>query len=174
GPADTERQRACHGATLAACEQLLAMRNAEGARLADDLSARCRQITHDLDTLTVGLPALVRMQQEKLRVRIAQLLGTAGLSLESGRLEHEIAVLADRADISEELTRLHAHASALLPLTAADSSDPIGHRLDFLLQEMTREANTAAAKLPDAASTQTMLAIKAELLRMREQVQNVL
>lgn len=174
GPAENERGQACQAATIAACEQLLAMRTAEGGKLAQDLAVRCRRITVDLQTLAEGLPALVRAQQDKLRARIAQLVGSAGFNLEPGRLEHEVAVLADRADISEELTRLHAHASALLPLTAEEVVEPIGHRLDFLLQEMTREANTAAAKLPDALTTQTMLAIKAELLRMREQVQNVL
>jgi len=174
GAVDTERERACQSATLAACDQLLSMRRAEGQRLAHDLTLRCQQISSQLDILARALPALVRAQQEKLRARIAQLLGPSGVTLDPARLEHEVAVLADRADISEELTRLHAHASALLPLTESDSTEPIGHRLDFLLQEMTREANTAAAKLPEATSTQTMLAIKAELLRMREQVQNVL
>ncbi|MET0389914.1 MAG: DUF1732 domain-containing protein [Polyangiales bacterium] len=174
GPADDDRERACQLAAAAACDQLQAMRRAEGARLATDLRTRCQQITRELQGLEPTLPTLVRGQQEKLRARITQLLGTSGLSLEPGRLEHEVAVLADRADIAEELTRLHAHTSALLPLLGADSADPVGHRIDFLLQEMTREANTAAAKLPEAASTQVMLAIKAELLRMREQVQNVL
>lgn len=174
GPADAERGRACQAATIVACEQLLAMRRAEGTRLAHDLAARCEQISISLKSLASTLPTLVAAQQDKLRARIAQLVSGSGAVLEPGRLEHEIAVLADRADISEELTRLHAHASALLPLTASDVTDPVGHRLDFLLQEMTREANTAAAKLPEALSTQTMLGIKAELLRMREQAQNVL
>jgi uncharacterized protein (TIGR00255 family) len=174
GPAEAERAQACQVATLAACKQLEAMRSLEGERLAVDLRTRCQHITGELERLAPVLPALVRSQQEKLRGRIAQLLGPSGVTLDPTRLEHEIAILADRADISEELTRLHAHAAALVPLMAADVSEPVGHRLDFLLQEMTREANTAAAKLPDASSTQTMLAIKAELLRMREQVQNVL
>ena len=174
GPAESDLTRACHAAAEAACGELMAMRRAEGALLGQDLSARCDAITRALGELTPNLPGLVRQQQEKLRQRVAQLLATTGLSLEPGRLEHEIALLADRADISEELTRLDAHARALLPLLAAGSDEPVGHRIDFLLQEMTREANTSAAKLPDAASTQVMLGIKAELLRMREQVQNVL
>ena len=174
GPAEAELTRACRTATEAACRELLAMRRAEGELLGRDLAARCTQIARALDALTPTLPELVRVQQEKLRGRVTQLLAGTGLSLEPGRLEHEIAVLADRADISEELTRLDAHARALMPLLAAGSDEPVGHRIDFLLQEMTREANTSAAKLPDAASTQVMLGIKAELLRMREQVQNVL
>jgi uncharacterized protein (TIGR00255 family) len=174
GPQESELTQACRTATEAACRELMGMRRAEGELLGRDLAARCAQIGRALDELTPALPELVRLQQEKLRGRITQLLAGTGLSLEPGRLEHEIAVLADRADISEELTRLDAHARALAPLLAAGSDEPVGHRIDFLLQEMTREANTSAAKLPDAASTQVMLGIKAELLRMREQVQNVL
>ncbi|HET8937238.1 MAG TPA: DUF1732 domain-containing protein [Polyangiales bacterium] len=174
GPGEPAIEQACRAAAELACRELLAMRRAEGARLAQDLVERCEHITRELAALQPTLPALVRMQQDKLRGRIAQLLGPNGLPVDSARIEHEIAVLADRADISEELTRLDAHANALLPLLRAASDEPVGHRLDFLLQEMTREANTSAAKLPDAKSTQTMLAIKAELLRMREQVQNVL
>jgi uncharacterized protein (TIGR00255 family) len=174
GPDDPERGRASSAAATAACTQLLAMRRAEGERLATDLRARCQDIAHKLEELTPALPALIGVQQQKLRARLAQLLGPAGAPIDPTRLEHELALLADRADVSEELTRLQAHQSALLPLLAATSDEPVGHRIDFLLQEMTREANTAAAKLPDAAATQIMLAIKAELLRMREQVQNVL
>jgi uncharacterized protein (TIGR00255 family) len=174
GPGDAATEQACRAAAAQACSELLAMRRAEGARLAQDLVERCQHITRELETLQPTLPTLVRMQQDKLRARIAQLLGPTGVPVDSARIEHEIAVLADRADISEELTRLDAHANALMPLLTAASDEPVGHRLDFLLQEMTREANTSAAKLPDAKSTQTMLGIKAELLRMREQVQNVL
>jgi uncharacterized protein (TIGR00255 family) len=174
GPGDAATEQACRAAAEQACQALLAMRRAEGGRLAKDLSERCQLIDRELQNLVPTLPALVGMQQDKLRARIVHLLGPNGLPVDSSRIEHEIAVLADRADISEELTRLDAHANALMPLLTAASDEPVGHRLDFLLQEMTREANTSAAKLPDAKSTQTMLGIKAELLRMREQVQNVL
>lgn len=174
GPDERERSAASTAAVSFACDQLVAMRRAEGARLAADLRQRCDAIAASLAGLTPGLPGLVAQQQRKLQARLAQLLGPASAPIDTTRLEHELALIADRADISEELTRLAAHSAALLPLLAATSDEPVGHRLDFLLQEMSREANTAAAKLPDAAATQVMLAIKAELLRMREQVQNVL
>jgi uncharacterized protein (TIGR00255 family) len=174
GPDDRERNAASTAAVSFACDQLIAMRRAEGARLADDLRQRCDAINARLQALAPELPGLVVQQQRKLQARLSQLIGPSGVPLDAARLEHELALLADRADISEELTRLAAHSAALLPLLAATSDEPVGHRLDFLLQEMSREANTAAAKLPDAAATQVMLAIKAELLRMREQVQNVL
>jgi uncharacterized protein (TIGR00255 family) len=173
GPNDDERSRATQLATEQACRQLEAMRRAEGARLARDLSARCARIVSELASLESAVPALVAQQRQKLLARIAQLLPSA-LPLDHGRLEHEVALLADRADVSEEITRLRAHAAAVDQILTAADDEAVGHRIDFLLQEMSREANTASAKLPDAQATQTMLEIKAELLRMREQVQNIL
>jgi uncharacterized protein (TIGR00255 family) len=161
-------------ATQAACEHLLAMRRAEGARLASDLRERGVQLIARLEALGPRLPALVAVQRERLLARIGTLLAETSVALDHGRLEHEVALLADRADVSEELTRLRAHAVAVDELLRQGQDDQVGHRLDFLLQEMSREANTAATKLPDAAATHVMLEIKAELMRMREQVQNVL
>ena len=172
---DAERSQASLAATQAACRELAAMRSAEGERLAQDLRQRSARISAQLAALAPTLPQLVEQQRQKLANRIAQLLASGQVALDHGRLEHEVALLADRADVSEELTRLSAHATAIEGLLRTEASDePVGHRVDFLLQEMSREANTAAAKLPDAAATQTMLEVKAELLRMREQVQNVL
>ena len=174
GPDAQERTQACLAATHAACREMQAMRRAEGQRLSEDLANRNRNIGTQLTGLSPTLPQLVAVQRHKLEGRIAQLLSAAGVQLDHGRLEHEVALLADRADVSEELTRLAAHGAAIERLLAESTDEPVGHRVDFLLQEMSREANTASAKLPDATATQTMLEIKAELLRMREQVQNVL
>jgi uncharacterized protein (TIGR00255 family) len=172
--ADDERTAASVQATEQACRELLTMRRAEGARLESDLRARCTQIVARLDELTPILPRLVAEQQQKLRGRIQQLISGGGLQLDSSRLEHEVALIADRADVSEELTRLRAHAAAVDHLLTGAPEEAVGHRIDFLLQEMSREANTTAAKLPDAGATHNVLEVKSELLRMREQVQNVL
>jgi uncharacterized protein (TIGR00255 family) len=169
-----QRAGACLGATQAACRQLEGMRRAEGQRLGHDLLGRVVRISERLDALAPQLANLSGQQRDKLRARLSHLLAGSNTPLDPGRLEHELALLADRADITEELTRLRAHASALEQLLAAEMLEGVGHRLDFLLQEMGREANTAATKLPDVAATQAMIEIKAELLRMREQVQNVL
>jgi uncharacterized protein (TIGR00255 family) len=171
---DSERCQASVAATQAACAALVAMRRAEGDRLARDLSERRERMVARLDALEAALPELVTQQRQKLQSRIANLLATTSVSIDQARLEHEVALLADRADVSEELTRLRAHAAAVDKILTETHDEPAGHRVDFLLQEMSREANTAAAKLPDALATQTMLEIKAELLRMREQVQNIL
>jgi len=92
-------------------------------------------------------------------------------SLDPARLEQEVAYLADRSDITEELVRLDAHIAACAELLAAD--DPVGKRLEFLLQEVGRETNTIGSKSPDLEITRCTLAIKAEAEKMREQIQNV-
>jgi uncharacterized protein (TIGR00255 family) len=171
---DTECSQASLAATQAACAGLVAMRRAEGERLARDLSQRGDRIVARLAELETALPELTMQQRQKLQSRIANLLASSAVPIDQARLEHEVALLADRADVSEELTRLRAHAAAVDKILTETHDDPAGHRVDFLLQEMSREANTAAAKLPDALATQTMLEIRAELLRMREQVQNIL
>jgi uncharacterized protein (TIGR00255 family) len=174
GPDAEQRARASLTATKAACSEMQAMRRAEGQRLARDLGERNGRIQAQLSALVPTLAQLVALQRDKLAARITQLLAAAAVTVDHGRLEHEVALLADRADVTEELTRLSSHGAAIERLLTEASDDPVGHRVDFLLQEMSREANTASAKLPDALATQTLLEIKAELLRMREQVQNVL
>jgi uncharacterized protein (TIGR00255 family) len=91
--------------------------------------------------------------------------------VDPGRLEQEIALFAERVDIAEELTRLESHCAQFTSLVA--SAEAIGRRLDFLLQEMAREANTVGAKSPDAPISHAIVEVKAEIERMREQVQNV-
>jgi uncharacterized protein (TIGR00255 family) len=172
-PAD-QRTAASLRATSAACRELVSMRRAEGERLASDLRDRCQRVCALVAGLEMLLPGLVAEQQKKLLARITQLMASTGLPLDDSRLEHEVALLADRADVSEELTRLRAHAAAVDHLLTGAPEEAVGHRIDFLLQEMSREANTSAAKLPDASATHSMLEVKSELLRMREQVQNVL
>ncbi|HVY48922.1 MAG TPA: DUF1732 domain-containing protein, partial [Minicystis sp.] len=115
----------------------------------------------------------------RLRERLERLLGDVAHGLDASRLEVEVALLAERADVAEELTRLKSHLEqfgAVLgepPADGAPCPEPVGRRLDFLLQEMLREANTLGAKAQDALVSQQVVAIKVELERLREQVQNV-
>jgi uncharacterized protein (TIGR00255 family) len=164
---------ATRSAALAACAALLAMRRAEGLVLAQDLQtrlAKVRALTGELDQRSAEWTESYR---ERLRTRLGNLLTDKNIMLDAGRLEHELAVLAERADVSEEVTRLVSHceqfASALLP-----GDEPTGRRLEFLLQEMAREANTLGAKSADVRMTACMVELKTELERMREQVQNVM
>jgi uncharacterized protein (TIGR00255 family) len=164
---------ATQSAAASACSALLAMRRAEGLALAQDLQARLakvRALTTELDQRSAEWTESYR---ERLRTRLGNLLADKSVALDSGRLEHELAVLAERADVSEEVTRLASHCEqfgrALQP-----GDEPTGRRLEFLLQEMAREANTLGAKSADVRMTACMVELKTELERMREQVQNVM
>ena len=116
-------------------------------------------------------PDVLEHHRKRLRERADRLRATSDLDVDAGRLEQEIAIFAERIDITEELTRLEAHACQFIEL--CELQEPSGRRLDFLLQEMAREANTIGAKTPDAGITHTIVELKAELERMREQVQNI-
>ncbi|HWZ91614.1 MAG TPA: DUF1732 domain-containing protein [Polyangiaceae bacterium] len=107
----------------------------------------------------------------RLRDRLERLLSDSGLQVDPGRLEAEIVILADRSDVTEELVRLDSHFDQFQKLLEADG--PVGRRLDFLLQEIGRESNTIGAKSQDAPIAHLVVEMKAELERIREQVQNV-
>jgi uncharacterized protein (TIGR00255 family) len=163
------------GATCTAFDAALSaldeMREREGVALAQDLAGRLEAVRELARIVLERAPDLLDTQRRRLRERTERLRSSIDLTLDDGRLEAEIALFAERIDISEELTRLESHCvqfSSLLRGTKA-----CGRRLDFLLQEMAREANTAGAKSPDAAIAHTVVEMKAELERMREQVQNV-
>jgi uncharacterized protein (TIGR00255 family) len=112
-------------------------------------------------------------RRARLRDRLDALLGDTHIALEPSRLEQEIALLADRSDIAEELVRLESHRVQMLELIE-NSNAAIGKRIDFLLQEMAREANTIGSKVQDASITAHVVALKACIEKMREQAKNVL
>ncbi|MDH3484307.1 MAG: DUF1732 domain-containing protein [Myxococcales bacterium] len=126
-----------------------------------------------MKALRAELPRLVEGRRTRLRDRLQALLENIDVELQPSRLEQEVAVLADRSDIAEELVRLDSHRSQMLELID-DSSKPVGKRIDFLLQEMAREANTIGAKVQDLAMTTLVIELKATVEEMREQAQNVL
>jgi uncharacterized protein (TIGR00255 family) len=147
------------------------MRTCEGRALQKELANRlllCRKLH---TTVRERFPDAARAGEARLRARITRLCADVGANIEPGRLEAEIAVLADRSDITEELVRLESHFGQLASLMDAD--EPSGRRLDFLLQEMAREANTVGAKSQDASLGHLVVELKSEIERMREQVQNV-
>ncbi len=161
-------------AAFAALEEAMAAHDAErvreGARLGEDLAARISGIETErlgIAARAAEVPGAVR---ERLKERVARL--AAGVAIDPGRLEAEIALLADRSDISEELVRLEAHLQAARGLLAGDC-EPVGKRLEFLLQEMQRETNTIGSKSTDMPITRHVLAIKSLLEKIREQAQNV-
>lgn len=155
----------------AALVSLDAMRLREGLALGDDIVRRLVTVRKLAGSVTERAPSVVEIYKKKLKERAERLRAASDIDVDPGRLEQEIALFADRVDICEELTRLESHTSHFETLLA--SSDAVGRRLDFLLQEMAREANTIGSKSQDAAIAHSVVELKAEIERMREQVQNV-
>jgi uncharacterized protein (TIGR00255 family) len=154
-----------------AVDALLAMRRDEGDRLASYLEERLRVIEGALDRIALRAPERVLEQRNRLRQAVREL--TEGLDVDEHRLAQEIALLADRLDVAEELSRFRGHITAFRAAIAAPQADGVGTRLGFLLQEMLREANTTGSKGNDGAIVADVLQIKEELERIREQVENL-
>jgi uncharacterized protein (TIGR00255 family) len=152
-----------------ALDELVDRRTAEGERLAQELRSLHAELTAIVDTMAARAPAAVARREERLRERIRTLLGGAGV--DEARILTEAAVWADKADITEELTRLRAHLAEWA--LVLDKGGPVGRPLDFLLQELGREVNTVASKADDLELSQAALAGKGVLEKMREQVQNL-
>jgi uncharacterized protein (TIGR00255 family) len=166
---------AVRGAFEASVKDLDDMRRREGKALGVDLLARLQSVRTIAAVVLKRAPDVVETQRKKLKERADRLRASTEIHVDAARLEQEIALFADRVDICEELTRLESHCSQFSALLASAESPPtpIGRRLDFLLQEMAREANTLGAKSPDAPIAHAVVEVKAEIERMREQVQNV-
>jgi uncharacterized protein (TIGR00255 family) len=154
----------------AALDALGEMREREGAALARDLALRGSAIAAIVERIRGRMPLVVRTHQENLHKRVAELLGP-GTTLAQADLAREIALIADRLDVTEELTRLASHLGQLQVLCAKRT--PVGRQLDFLVQEFLREANTIGSKCNDAEVAHAVVELKTEIERLREQVQNV-
>ena len=150
---------------------LATMREQEGRRLAGFLRERIGVIEAALGRLAARAPARLVEQRDRLRAAVQELAG--GVALDENRVAQEIAILADRLDVSEELDRFASHIVAFRAALDQGAADGVGKRLGFLLQEMLREANTTGSKAADAAMLQDVVAIKEELERIREQVENI-
>jgi uncharacterized protein (TIGR00255 family) len=150
---------------------LLEMRGAEGARLLTYLDERLAVIEAALHRIAERAPARVVEQRDRLRVAVRELADT--VTVDEGRIAQEIALLADRLDVQEELSRFRAHIEAFRQNLTVHQPEGVGKRLGFLLQEMLREANTTGSKGNDAAIVADVMQIKEELERIREQVENL-
>jgi uncharacterized protein (TIGR00255 family) len=154
-----------------AVEALLATRAEEGARLLSYLTERLDIIEGAVSRIAERAPARVIEQRDRLRNAVRELAD--GVAVDESRLAQEIALLADRLDVQEELSRFHAHIAAFRGALASPQPDGVGKRLGFLLQEMLRETNTTGSKGNDSAILTDVLLVKEELERMREQVENL-
>ena len=146
---------------------LAAMRGSEGARIAEMLDARCREVLSIAAGIKARLPAVLDAVHRKQKERLERL----DIVADPARLETELALIAQKMDVDEELDRLESHVSEIRQ--ALDSRQPVGRRLDFLMQELNREANTLASKSADAETTRAAVDLKVLIEQMREQVQNI-
>ena len=150
-------------------ESLEAMRLREGEALAVEIAGRLATITDLVQQVTTRAPVAVAGNTERLKERISRLLGET--PLDETRIAQETAIMADRMDITEELVRLQSHFRQFTDTLAL--AEPVGRKLDFLLQEMNREVNTIGSKANDGEITTQVVDLKAELEKIREQVQNI-
>jgi uncharacterized protein (TIGR00255 family) len=148
-----------------------AMRVAEGARLAAYVEERLDAIAQAVNRIAARAPERLIEQRDRLRLAVQELAG--GIAIDDQRLAQEIALLADRLDVSEEISRFGAHLDAFRTTLRNAPADGVGKRLGFLLQELLREANTTGSKANDSTILQDVLGIKEELERIREQVENL-
>lgn len=164
-----EAERALAEAADRALDALAQMREREGEALLADLQGRLATLQRIHDALVEEAPRGVQQRRERMETRLQEL--SQGVEVEPQRLAQEVAILAERSDISEELTRLQAHLDHFSRLL--EEEEPVGRRLDFLVQEMNREANTIASKASWLDSAAIVVDLKAEIERIREQIQNV-
>jgi uncharacterized protein (TIGR00255 family) len=153
-----------------ALDALVEMRTVEGRALADDLRVNLEALAVLVERIEKRMPKVVRQQQKNLRKRVEELLG-AQSAVSPTDLAREIALIADRSDVAEELARLKSHVAQFE--SEMRRSDSVGRRLDFLVQELLREVNTIASKCNDADVAHWSVDIKARIERLREQVQNI-
>jgi uncharacterized protein (TIGR00255 family) len=155
-----------------ALDHLVAMRRTEGENISRDVAARIGRIESQLETLQQRDPETVKAYRERLTRQLKELLADAGTGpLDESRIIQETAIYADRVNVTEEMVRLHSHLDQFNRLLAEEK--PVGRRMDFLVQEMNREANTIASKAGDAQMIQTIVDMKSEIEKVREQIQNI-
>ena len=153
----------------AAVERFVAMRELEGARMREDVLSRAATIRKAVALVEEKSPETVRAHMEKVETRIRELLD--GVPVDEARLLNEAAVFADKVAVAEETVRLNSHLDQLEQLL--NSNEAVGRKLDFLVQEINRETNTIGSKCSDINLTRIVVDIKAEIEKIREQIQNI-
>ncbi|MDP6633928.1 MAG: YicC/YloC family endoribonuclease [Phycisphaerae bacterium] len=155
-----------------AIDSLLEMRSREGQAVQSDLLSQCDQIEASLGLAGARSPLVVEEYHKRLRERVEGLIGAARIDIDQDYLAREVAVFADRCDINEEISRQNGHLQQFRETCCSD--EPVGRKLDFIAQEMLREANTIASKANDSEIARAVVDMKTAVDRIKEQVQNVL
>jgi uncharacterized protein (TIGR00255 family) len=150
-----------------ALASLLEMRQREGEKLAGFIRERLTAVSAEVEKARTRMPELLAQQRQRLETRLAEL----DAELDTVRLEQELVIIAQKADVEEELDRLDAHVEEVLRVL--DKGGPCGRRLDFLMQELNREANTLSSKSLATSTTQNAVELKVLIEQMREQIQNL-
>jgi uncharacterized protein (TIGR00255 family) len=158
-------------ATRSALEDLVETREAEGRALEADLLTSLSAVESALDIVARQAPERLRRERDRLRAAVQEL--SAGVDVDEGRLAREIAYLAERWDINEEIVRLRAHLTRFREALSGEVEEPVGKRLSFWVQEMLREANTIGSKANDSAILEQVVEMKTAIEKLREQVENV-
>lgn len=156
-------------ALTAALDEAEAMRTVEGQTLHQDFTSRMDRLVDMYEQAAAYAPQVVESYRRRLSDRLAKLLDSD--QPDPQRIALEVAVIADKCDVTEEIVRARSHVEQFRTYLEAD--EPVGRKLDFLMQELNREANTMGSKMPDAQAAQLIVEIKAELEKIREQVQNI-
>ena len=154
-----------------AIERIKAMRKTEGEKLKMDVLEKVSHIEVTLSEIEKYSPQILAAYKQKTRERIKELLSELYAEIDENRIANELAIYADKTNINEEIVRIHSHLAQIK--TILEATEPIGRKLDFLIQELNREANTMGSKSNDAELTRNVVALKAELEKIREQVQNI-
>jgi uncharacterized protein (TIGR00255 family) len=154
-----------------ALDELIIMRDRDGQAVKTDMLANCRVIENNTQLIAAHAPEVLRQYHQNLTQRVSELTASAQLVIDSDSLAREVAIYAERCDIAEELARLKAHLEQFR--RAIDSPEPAGRKLDFIAQEMLREANTVASKSNDAQIALAVVDIKTAIDRLKEQAANV-
>lgn len=152
-----------------AIEKFVAMRAFEGAKMRDDILSRADFIISNVEFIEQRSPQTVREYNDKLIARVHELIGDA--TLDESRIIQEVAVFADKVAVAEETIRLRSHIDQLRDFVNSDG--PIGRKLDFLVQEINRETNTIGSKANDVDIARRVVDVKAEIEKIREQIQNI-
>lgn len=157
--------------TEAAARAAVMMREVEGRKLAEDLHNRLNAIVAAMAAIAERAPERLVAERDRMRRVVADLAGTVGV--DQDRITREVAHMAERLDISEELVRMRSHIDLFRSILTQDSDEPVGKRLGFLTQEMHRETNTIGSKANDSQIEHHVIAIKDEIERLREQIENI-
>jgi uncharacterized protein (TIGR00255 family) len=154
-----------------AVDQLIETRKTEGMAILEDLSCRLETMSQLTERISARAPEVVEEYRQRLRKRISDLLQDQ-ITIDESRMAMEVAIMADRCDITEEIIRLRSHIHQIRH-SLKDSEEPVGRHLDFILQEINREVNTVSSKASDAQISADCIRFKGEMGKMREQVQNI-